>query len=212
MNTTDNKIVEITYNGFNFTVDFTKKGVPSIYYNGKLLKPTLNKKLNRSHVTLSLPLELMGRPGLYICANGYECLYHIYTYRLIAAAMEKRRTGEFDYEKFKDLQVDHIDGNSSNDTPSNLRWTTRKRNNSRKMARKRKSLHSKTTSHRNEIIRATKDGQEILFKNGMVASRELGCSHVLIYRCLNPEDYATTAKGWKLEWVPFTYGVLENVQ
>lgn len=90
MNTTTNtndKIVEITYNGFNFTVDFTKKGVPGIYYNGKRLKPTLSKKLNRNHVTLSLPLEFMGKPGIYVSSNGYGCLYHIYTYRLIAAAM-----------------------------------------------------------------------------------------------------------------------------
>ena len=87
MNTTDNKIVEITYNGFNFTVDFTKKGVPGIYYNGKRLNPTLSKKLNRNHVTISLPLEFKGKPGIYVCSRGYYCLFHIYTYRLIAAAM-----------------------------------------------------------------------------------------------------------------------------
>lgn len=134
--TTNNKMVEITYNGLNFTLDFTKKGVPDVYFKGKLLRPIFNRKLGRNHFSICLPkAEYEGYPGTYISANGYGVIYHVFCYRLIAAGMEKLRTGEFDYEKFKGMQVDHIDSCSNNDNPSNLRWTTRKRNNSRKHAR-----------------------------------------------------------------------------
>lgn len=111
------------------------------------------------------------------------------------------------------MHIDHADNDSTNDNPSNLRITTRKKNNSRKHARLMKRLNHKATNHSNEIVKANKDGQELLFKNGMEAARELGVSHVLVYRILNKSDYAKTAKGWVLEYVPLTYGILpENAK
>ena len=44
----------------------------------------------------------------------------------------------------------------------------------------------------------------------MDASRGIGCSHVLIYRVLNEDDYASSAKGWKLEYVPLAYGIIDK--
>ena len=45
----------------------------------------------------------------------------------------------------------------------------------------------KRTTHKNEFVKATnaKTGEVKFFKNGMDASREIGCSHVLVYKALN---------------------------
>ena len=44
----------------------------------------------------------------------------------------------------------------------------------------------KRTNHKNEFVKATngKTGEVKFFKNGMDASREIGCSHVLVYKAL----------------------------
>ena len=45
----------------------------------------------------------------------------------------------------------------------------------------------KRTTHKDEFVKATNiETSEVkFFKNGMEASRELGCSHVLVYKALN---------------------------
>ena len=84
MNT--NKQVTITYAEMEFTIDFSKRGIPSIYHNGKLLKPIHNKKLNRYHFSISLPKEMVGVvPGTHLSSNGYGAIWHEYRYRLVAA-------------------------------------------------------------------------------------------------------------------------------
>jgi hypothetical protein len=52
-----------------------------------------------------------------------------------------------------------------------------------------------------DVLRATKDGKTLYFKNGSYCARALKCSHVLVYNVLNPSHFAKTAKGWKLEWI-----------
>lgn len=64
--------------------------------------------------------------------------------------------------------------------------------------------------HDGEIVKATKDGEERLFKNVYQCCRELGFSHVLGYRVINKSDYAKTAKGWALEYVSLQYGILDK--
>ena len=110
------------------------------------------------------------------------------------------------------MHIDHIDSNSSNDVPSNIRVVTRKQNNSRKHARLMKHLNHTNTRHENEMIKSTnvKTGEVTYYRNGMAAAKGIGCSHVLVYRCLNPNDYATTAKAHKLEWVAITDGIIKQ--
>ena len=63
------------------------------------------------------------------------------------------------------------------------------------------SEKTKRTSHKNEFVKAT-NGQtnEVrFFKNGMEAAREIGCSHVIVYKALNNQG---AEKGnWKLEYI-----------
>ena len=43
----------------------------------------------------------------------------------------------------------------------------------------------KRMNHKNEFVKATNANGEVkFFKNGMEASRELGCSHILVYKAL----------------------------
>ena len=44
----------------------------------------------------------------------------------------------------------------------------------------------KRMNHKNEFVKATngETGEVKFFKNGMEASRELGCSHILVYKAL----------------------------
>ena len=59
----------------------------------------------------------------------------------------------------------------------------------------------KRMNHKNEFVKATNlETNEVkFFKNGMEASRELGCSHIIVYKALNNQG---KEKGtWKLEYI-----------
>ena len=57
------------------------------------------------------------------------------------------------------------------------------------------------TSHKGEFVKATnvESGEVKFYKNGMEASREIGCSHVLAYKVLKNE--LGLARGWRLEYI-----------
>ena len=118
-------------------------------------------------------------------------------HRLVAMAWVSGRTSRKRY-------VNHIDSDRMNNKASNLEWTTRKQNNSTKHARQMKSKNASCVNHQNECIKAVKGGEVQYFKNGRTAAKAIGCSFPLIYQVLNPDHFAKTAKGWHLEWVPFS--------
>lgn len=85
-------------------------------------------------------------------------------------------------------------------------WTTRKENNSTDEARRLKSQHSRSIKHDGQMIQARKDGVIKFFKNGYEAARFIGCSHVLVYNCLNMRLSARRARGWTLSWAELPSG------
>lgn len=66
-----------------------------------------------------------------------------------------------------------------------------------------KSMNHKATGHKDEFLRAEnlETGEVRIFKNGMIAAREIGCSHVLIYNTISGK-HTNSAKGWVLKWIP----------
>ncbi len=64
------------------------------------------------------------------------------------------------------------------------------------------SQNKKRERHANEFVKGTyiKTGEIQFFVNGMDVARELGCSHPYAYKVLNKQ--ATSACGWKLEYIP----------
>lgn len=101
-----------------------------------------------------------------------------------------------------EMQVDHINNDPTDNRSSNLRFVSRKANNSKKHTRQMKSMNAVHTNHADELIKATNisTGEVRYFKNGREAAKGLSCSHVLIYNAIQGR-ITTTAKGWKVCWV-----------
>jgi hypothetical protein len=104
-------------------------------------------------------------------------------------------------EGMEHLQCDHIDNIKTNNCQSNLRFVSRKFNNSRKHARRLKSENNMKTTHNEQMIRAenVSTGEVLYFRNGIDAARRLDCSTPFVYMALTGKT--PLCKGHMLKWV-----------
>lgn len=119
-----------------------------------------------------------------------------YVHRLVCAAFNP-------VDDWENLQVDHKDNNKTNNFSRNLRFVSRKFNNSRKHARIMRMKNKKRTDHSEQYVKAFNPatGEIRYFKNGHQTAEAFGCSSPLVYMALDGKT--PTCYGWKLEWISY---------
>lgn len=140
-------------------------------YEGKYQVSNLgrvkNLNYNNSGQEMIIPLHHKNKYIPYLsCAIGYVHRLVLMTFKPIEG-MEK-------------LQCDHINSNPKDNRLENLRWVTRKENNSTRHSKIMRSRNYKNTSHRGKFIKGIKDDKIMYFKNIMDASRKIGCCTTLV--------------------------------
>lgn len=176
--------------------DITKK---TITYKDAKLEVTSDGRILQHGKELKQ--HLLGRNLKYAYVNAWKCndnykMQLVNVARAICQAFHK-------CDDIDSMQVDHIDCNTLNNAASNLRWVTRKFNNSRQHARNARSMNSKKTNRRDQIIKALDAGsfETLYFDTAKDAASHFNCSAQSIYiAALNPN--ARLQWKWIISWIP----------
>lgn len=144
--------------------------------------------------------HLLGRNLKYAYVNAFKFKYDGKMQLVNVARAICQAFNECD--DIDKMQVDHIDCNTLNNDASNLRWVTRKFNNSRQHAIKMRSANSKRTNRRDQIIKAldADSFKTLYFDTAKEAASYFKCSKQSIYiAALNPN--ARLQWKWIISWV-----------
>lgn len=145
------------------------------------------------------------RTGEETLSYGY--LNRFTRYRQFARTSVHRLVAEAFLEKPEGAQqVDHLNDDREDNRACNLEWTTARQNAGKPSANARRRANRRSRNRDGQAIRAVKDGKTKYFRTGYAAARFIGCSHVLIYNCLNKRGSARLAMGWSLEWTDMPEG------
>lgn len=105
-------------------------------------------------------------------------------------------------EYFEGAHIDHIDTDRLNNHPSNLRWVTRKENNSNPLTLKH--FHDSKINREDlskPVNQYTLDGEfACWYPSTMEAERVTGARHQSIYNCCMRKKHYKTAGGFRWEW------------
>lgn len=135
--------------------------------------------------------------------NGYHFVFlydlngrkkTITVHRLVALAFVRNHENK--------PEIDHIDGNKSNNTPNNLRWVTHRENCSNSITReKRKQLTGEKATHRRKISAYTLDGVYVgTWPTITIAAEITGtCRHSISYAANGKYKFANNLI-WKYEY------------
>lgn len=137
------------------------------------------------------------KDGSYLILKQYVLVRHNLPYKFVTLSKCGTRKTAYIHRLLAEAfipnpenkrEVDHIDGNSLNNSVSNLRWCTTKENASNPITVQRKRLNCGKKKQVG-IVETTKDG-EILhyFHSYREAERELGIWHTLIRRACIKEN------------------------
>jgi hypothetical protein len=128
--------------------------------------------------------------------SGYRTLlvlskgkyYNFYQHRLIALAFVKKPTRHLNKE-FKDLEVNHIDGNKLNNAPENLEWVTPEEN-------AQHALSRGLTSHLVVLARDIRTNQITYFPTVAECAKCFNISVIRLPRHLKSKYAGYMTKNW----------------
>ena len=149
-------------------------------YTDEIIKPRISSRGDR---TIGLNPRIVGK-GSMICSRAIGFL-------TCKVPERHRHLGQTLREIIEKLEVDHIDGDFTNNDPSNLQYLTAKEN-----------LEKKLDQERDPRVYPTDwidpAGNRVRFRSLLFASKKIGCSYSFVIRMVHGWKRCDTVNGYKL--------------